>query len=142
MKGGHLTIGTSGNISTTAVGTGRAGNLTLEIDGSMKVIDGGAIFSNGSNGSGVISVKANAITIRNHAGPDQRSRIENIGGNGETGNIDIHATRFLLSDDARVNMEGDGKLGLIKIDADDFLSITNGGKIRMENAGTGLKGLI
>lgn len=142
VKAGHLTVGTSGNISTTAVGAKRAGNLTLEIDGTMTIIDGGAIFSNGSNGSGVISVRANEVTIRNHAGPDQRSRIENIGGNGETGSIDIYASRFLLSDDARVNMEGDGNLGQIKITSDDFLSITNGGKIRMENAGTGLKGLI
>ena len=138
VKAGHLTIGASGSISTTAVGTKRAGNLRFEIDGSMTILDGGAVFSNGSNGSGIISVKANELTVQNHAGPDLRSRIESIGGDGETGNIDIKVKRFLLSDDARVNMEGAGKLGQIKIAADDLLSVTNGGKIRMEQACNGL----
>jgi filamentous hemagglutinin family protein len=138
-----LEVSNSAEISTrSSLGIGPAGNLILESQ-ILKVLGGGAIFSDGTNGSGTISIDSKSIEIVGYADPNDRSRIANIGGGaGGTGDIDIHANHFSLSDDARLNMEGDGQLGKIMINATESLNITNGGKIRMENAGTGLKRLI
>jgi filamentous hemagglutinin family protein len=141
VQSARMTVAELGMIGTTSVGTGQAGNLRLQT-GVLEVLDGGLIASSGGNGSGNITILADEVTVKGFVSPDQRSRIDNSGGGeGGTGDIRIQTDRLLLTDDARINMEGTGQLGRVMVSATESLTISNGGKLRMQND-AGSAGLI
>jgi filamentous hemagglutinin family protein len=141
VQSARMTIAELGKIGTTSFDTGQAGNLSIQT-GVLEVLDGGNLASSGGNGSGNITISANEVTVKGFASSVERSHINNSGGGeGGTGNISIHTDRLLLTDDARIDMEGTGQLGTVTLSATESLTISNGGKLRMENE-AGSAGLI
>ncbi|HSN05652.1 MAG TPA: filamentous hemagglutinin N-terminal domain-containing protein [Nitrospira sp.] len=136
IEAGSLHLSDRGSVNTVSNGVGNSnpGDINLHIAGDLTVTEGGAIYSSGNtNSSGTIRISADSVLISGRQ-PFTPSLIETNGGAVSTGNIEITSRVISVSDDARINMFGIGQLGTISLVASEAVNLSNGGKLRMENA--------
>ena len=119
----------NGNITTTTVGLGNAGNITLKVN-SLKAIGGDDItgvnsFTDGSGDGGDITITADQLDLSDDARISADST--NI---GQAGDVTIYASKlFQLQNKGMVSVDGgqQGSPGNISIRSPDL--ILNQGKI-------------
>ena len=131
--------GLSGSIETGSFGSSTAGDLRIQVDNNLTVLDGGSIISSGSptGSSGNIFITAgDTITVSGtgQLDTDTTSRIGNANTfGGASGTLDIEATKILLVGNAMVQS---GSLsqggGGITIHANDFVTLSGGSRIRLD----------
>ncbi len=134
---GSVILQDLGEIQTSSLATGNAGNMTFDVSGNLSVRGGGRISSNGSSGAGGnILVNADTVTISGQSG-ESRSRLETIEG-APTGGIEINTRQLQLTDNARINSETNvGQPGTVKITATESVTISNRAKVRMNTSSVG-----
>lgn len=87
----HLHVANRGEIRTTSDGSGTAGNITIQANSRITLVDEGRITSNTKTGQGNITLTVPLLLMRRGS-----SITTNAAGNGTGGNISINAG-FLVS---------------------------------------------
>jgi filamentous hemagglutinin family protein len=138
---GTITI-TVQSVNITDLGllqtVGNGGNITIQGAQNVNVTSVSAIQSVGGDTgpSGDIAISADQVLI---SGQNEfsRSRIETVsGGQAETGKITLNVRELVVTDGGRINTENTvsgSRLGGIHIIATESLTVSDEGKILMEN---------
>ena len=132
----NLTIDGNGSRSRTAIfsqtlGAGDAGNITIDVDDHLQLLDGGSIdvssYAIGEGGN--VSIDANNLTIDGNGSRSRTAIFSQTLGAGDAGNITIDVDDHLqLLDGGSIDVSSYaiGEGGDVSIDADK-LTIDDGG---------------
>ncbi|GAA6619853.1 filamentous hemagglutinin N-terminal domain-containing protein [Scytonema sp. NUACC26] len=113
----NLNLINTGQISAQSLGTGKAGNININLRNTLQA-DMGQIFTNATSaGGGDISIKARDIRLRND------SDIRTNSGGGDGGNIFLTANNIIALEDSDIlAFAPQGRGGEIKFTTAAFLS--------------------
>jgi filamentous hemagglutinin family protein len=152
VSAGNLTIVNNGTISVGTAGSGNGGSVSVSVAGPLTIDAGNGILFTGitsdteagsTGNAGSVTVTAGALSLTNSDGEISSSTF----GPGDGGAVTVNV-RGLLSIDgsgsgiAAVAFPGStGAAGSLRIAA-GAISLTNGGEIATETAGTGAGGSV
>lgn len=128
LRGGDITIGARGQISSDARSTGAGGSIIIDIDGVLSISGPNTgLFAKtyGPGMGGAVSIKADTVLLTNLGGV-----FATTDGAGAGGKIDIARTKkVVITGNARIASESTatGTAGDIAIDADSITISGDGG---------------
>ncbi len=121
-----------GSINTA----GNGGDITIQAEQSVNVTGAGLISSLGGDSlSGDITISADQVLVSGENDFSQSSIWTSNGGQADVGKINLNVRELVVTDGGRINTEtsGGNVLGGINIAATNSVTVSDGGKIRMEN---------
>ena len=130
------------SIETSTSGTGDAGNIVLNVDDTVEIVDGrlsSDVFADAIGNAGNIEISSTSVNLSQRAVVDSSTN-----GQGDAGDIVINATDSVsLSDGSsifsQVSSNGEGEGGEITLDTAD-LSLSGGSQITAAVFGRGNAG--
>ncbi|NEO31011.1 MAG: filamentous hemagglutinin N-terminal domain-containing protein [Symploca sp. SIO3C6] len=137
----NLTIAGDGRLRSQSTATGDAGDIIIEVNETVKLIEGGKIRNElgreSSGHGGDINISSDLLLIEAFSKKDQPQIRTQIGGAGDSGTINIDTEELSIigpndsgSHGITANTGGAGDGGDINITVDGTLTITDDGKIQ------------
>jgi filamentous hemagglutinin family protein len=144
VDAGSVTIGGTGQVSSTTSGSGSAGNVAVTAD-TITITDGiidSSTFGSGSGGNVVVTA-IEALEIHGDVGAGIRADSLPWSATGDAGTITVNAGHIVLDGAAEVSSStyGAGQGGDIAVSADS-IALTSGGAIASFSDGSGDAGNI